>query len=89
MFSTDPPLGKGSKYTVLADPKHVTGFQNVAPIVKASVAQEAGSDFTKTVNSVSAKLTLPAILAMNKAVIVDKQDPAAVAKSFLQANGLV
>ena len=42
VFSTDPPLGKGSKYTVLADPKHVTGFQNVAPIVKASVAQAAG-----------------------------------------------
>ena len=38
VFSTDPPLGKGSKYTVLADPKHVTGFQNVAPIVKTSVA---------------------------------------------------
>ena len=34
VFSTDPPLGKGSKYTVLADPKHVTGFQNVAPIVE-------------------------------------------------------
>ena len=30
VFSTDPPLGKPSKYTVLADPKHVTGFQNVA-----------------------------------------------------------
>ena len=26
VFSTDPPLGKGSKYTVLADPKHVTGL---------------------------------------------------------------
>ncbi len=23
VFSTDPPLGKGSKYTVLADPKHI------------------------------------------------------------------
>jgi osmoprotectant transport system substrate-binding protein len=88
VFSTDPPLGKGSKYTVLADPKHVTGFQNVAPIVKASVAQAAGPAFTKTVNAVSAKLTLPAILAMNKAVSLDKQDPAAVAKSFLHANGL-
>ena len=53
------------------------------------VAQAAGSDFTKTVNAVSAKLTLPAILAMNKAVIVDKKDPAAVAKQFLQANGLL
>jgi len=89
VFSTDPPLGKNSKYTVLADPKHVTGFQNVAPIVKTSVAQSAGSSFTSTVNAVSAKLTQNAIVAMNKAVIVDKQSPATVARLFLQANHLV
>jgi osmoprotectant transport system substrate-binding protein len=88
VFSTDPPLAPPSKYTVLTDPKHITGFQNVAPIVKTSVAQSAGSTFTSTVNAVSAKLTLPAILAMNKAVIVDKKSPAAVAGQFLKANGL-
>jgi osmoprotectant transport system substrate-binding protein len=88
VFSTDPPLGKGSKYTVLADPKHVTGFQNVAPIVKASVASSLGTKFTSTVNAVSAKLTLNAIVAMNKAVIVNKQSAAKVAKAFLKANGL-
>ena len=87
-FSTDPPLGKGSKYTVLADPKHVTGFQNVVPIVKTSVATAGGATFTNTVNAVSAKLTQDAIVAMNKAVIVDKQSPADVAKTFLKANGL-
>jgi osmoprotectant transport system substrate-binding protein len=89
VFSTDPPLSAPSKYTVLTDPKHVTGFQNVAPIVTASVAKAAGSTFTSTVNAVSAKLTLPAILAMNKAVEVDKQSPATVAQTFLKANGLV
>jgi osmoprotectant transport system substrate-binding protein len=89
VFSTDPPLGKNSKYTVLADPKHVTGFQNVAPIVKTSLVKALGSKFTKTVNAVSAKLTLPAIVAMNKAVEVDKQSPATVAKAFLKANGLL
>jgi osmoprotectant transport system substrate-binding protein len=88
VFSTDPPLGKGSKYTVLADPKHVTGFQNVVPIVKTSVAKASGPTFTKTVNAVSAKLTQDAIVAMNKAVIVDKQLPSAVARQFLKANGL-
>jgi osmoprotectant transport system substrate-binding protein len=88
VFSTDPPLAKPSKYTVLADPKHVTGFQNVAPIVKASLASQLGSKFTSTVNAVSAKLTLPAIIAMNKAVEVDKHSAASVAKSFLKANGL-
>jgi len=88
VFSTDPPLGKGSKYTVLSDPKHVTGFQNVAPIVKASVATSLGAKFTATVNAVSAKLSQNAIVAMNKAVIVDKQSAAKVAKAFLKANGL-
>jgi osmoprotectant transport system substrate-binding protein len=88
VFSTDPPLGKPSKYTVLADPKHIGGFQNVAPIVKSSVAKAAGPDFAKTVNAVSALLTQDAIVAMNKAVIVDKKSPAAVAKAFLYANGI-
>jgi osmoprotectant transport system substrate-binding protein len=88
VFSTDPPLAKPSKYTVLADPKHVTGFQNVAPIVKTSVATALGSKFTSTVNAVSAKLTLKAIIAMNKAFYVDKQPAAKIAKAFLKANGL-
>jgi osmoprotectant transport system substrate-binding protein len=88
VFSTDPPLGKGSKYTVLTDPKHIGGFQNVAPIVTASVAKAGGADFTKTVNAVSALLSQNAIVAMNKAVIVDKKSPAAVAKAFLYANGI-
>jgi osmoprotectant transport system substrate-binding protein len=87
-FSTDPPLGKPSKYTVLADPKHVTGFQNVAPIVKSSVATALGPTFTNTVNAVSAKLTIPAIVAMNKAFYVDKKSAASIAKAFLKANGL-
>src|SRR5437763_1965936 len=88
VFSTDPPLGKGSKYTVLADPKHVTGFQNVVPIVKTTVVSSLGPTFTKTVNAVSAALTQNAIVAMNKAVIVNKQSAASVAKAFLKANGL-
>jgi osmoprotectant transport system substrate-binding protein len=88
VFSTDPPLGPGSKYTVLKDPKHVTGFQNVVPVVKTSVAQAAGPSFKQTVNAVSAKLTQNAMVAMNKAFYVDKQSAAAIAKAFLKANGL-
>ena len=88
VFSTDPPLAKPSKYTVLSDPKHVTGFQNVAPIVKTSVVTALGPKFTKTVNAVSAKLSLQAIIAMNKAFYVDKQSAAKIAKAFLKANGL-
>lgn len=89
VFSTDPPLLKPSKYTVLTDPQHVTGFQNAAPIVKTSVVTALGSKFTSTVNAVSAKVTLAAIIAMNKAVEVDKASPAVVAKAFLKANHLI
>jgi osmoprotectant transport system substrate-binding protein len=89
VFSTDPPLGKGSKYTVLKDPKHVTGFQNVAPIVKTSVAKAGGTAFANAVNKVSAKLTLPAIVAMNKAFYVDKKSAKSIATAFLKANGLI
>jgi osmoprotectant transport system substrate-binding protein len=74
---------------VLADPKHITGFQNVAPIVKTTIVTAYGSKFVQTVNAVSKKLTLPAITAMNKAVEVNKANPAAVAKAFLKANHLL
>ena len=87
VFSTDPQLGE-SKYTVLTDTKHVFGFQNVAPVVSQKVLSAAGPSFAKTVNAVSAKLTLPAMQAMNKAVAIDKKTPAAVASAFLKANGL-
>ena len=39
-----------------------------------------------TVNKINKLLTTPAIIAMNKAVAIDKQQPAAVAAAFLKAN---
>jgi osmoprotectant transport system substrate-binding protein len=87
VFSTDPQL-QGSKYTVLTDTKHIFGFQNVAPVVSNQVVAAGGAGFAKIVNAVSATLTVTAMRAMNKAVAIDKQSPAAVAGAFLKANGL-
>jgi len=84
-FSTDPPL-EGNKYTVLKDTKHIFGFQNVVPVLTKSLARDA--TLVKVVNAVSAKLTIPAMIAMNKAVGVDKKSPADVASAFLKANHL-
>jgi osmoprotectant transport system substrate-binding protein len=88
VFSTDPPLAAPSKYTVLTDPKHLFGFENVAPIVSSALVKAAGPTFTQTVNAVSAKLTQAAILAMNRAVEVNQESPASVAAAFLKANNL-
>ena len=87
VFSTDPQLSS-SKYTILADTKHIFGFQNVAPVVSQKTLAAGGSKLSQTVNAVSAKLTIPAMIAMNKAVAIDKKTPAAVASAFLKANGL-
>jgi osmoprotectant transport system substrate-binding protein len=87
VFSTDPQLGS-KKYTILTDTKHIFGFQNVAPIVSKKIAKAGGKKFTKAVNAVSAKLTIKAMIAMNKAVAIDKQSPTKVASAFLKANHL-
>jgi osmoprotectant transport system substrate-binding protein len=87
VFTTDAQLLSG-KFKVLSDPKHVFGFQNVAPVVKKSVLAAEGPEFANTMNKVSSLLTIRAIQQMNKAVSVDKQSASNVAKQFLQANGL-
>jgi len=56
--------------------------------VSNKVMSSEGAGFAKVVNAVSAKLTTPAMRAMNKAVAIDKQTLAAVAGTFLKANDL-
>ena len=85
--ATEPALAD-PKYTALIDDKHIYGFQNVAPIVSKKLVAAYGAKFTNAVNAVSAKLTNKAMIAMNKAVAVDKKTPAAVAAAYLKANGL-
>jgi osmoprotectant transport system substrate-binding protein len=87
IFSTEPALASGT-YTVLTDTKHIFGFQNVAPIISKKTLAAGGMELEDAINAVSAKLTIDAMIAMNKAVAVDKKTPAAVAAAFLKANGL-
>jgi osmoprotectant transport system substrate-binding protein len=88
VFTTDGQL-LGGKFKVLEDPKHVFGFQNVAPVVKQSVVTSEGPAFAETLNKVTSLLTTKAIQQMNAAVSIDKQSAGTVAKQFLQANGLL
>jgi osmoprotectant transport system substrate-binding protein len=89
VFSTDAQLATG-KYTQLTDPKNIFGFQNVALVINTKKLQQLGGQkFMSIIDKVNSLLTLPAIGAMNKAVVIDKQSPATVAKSFLQANHLI
>ena len=84
VFTTDPQLASG-KYVVLKDPKNIFGFQNIALVIDKNKVN-ACPGLLDTVNGVNKLLTTPAIIAMNKAVAIDHQQPAAVAAAFLKAN---
>jgi osmoprotectant transport system substrate-binding protein len=88
VFSTDAQLASG-KYTVLEDPEGVFGYQHVAMVMNKDKNDALGPDFFGTIDSVSKLLTNDAMISMNKAVAIDKQDEADVAKKFLQANNLL
>jgi len=86
VFTTDPQLASG-KYVVLKDPKNIFGFQNIALVVNKNKVN-AWPSVMPTVDKINALLTTPAIIAMNKAVAIDHQQPATVAAAFLKANNL-
>jgi osmoprotectant transport system substrate-binding protein len=89
VFSTDAQLASG-KYTVLKDPKGVFGYQHVAMVMNTDKYEALGGpEFFAVIDDVSGLLTNDAMITMNKAVVLDKQDEAEVARSFLEANGLL
>jgi osmoprotectant transport system substrate-binding protein len=89
VFSTDAQLASG-KYTVLKDPKGIFGYQHVAMVMNRDKYEALGGpEFFAVIDDVSRLLTNDAMITMNKAVVLDKQDEAEVAREFLQANGLV
>ena len=88
VFTTDGQLATAGKYVILSDPKHVFGYQNVAPVVSSKLLAKEGPAFASTLNKVDALLTFNAIQSLNKAVSIDQETPASVAAAFLKANGL-
>jgi osmoprotectant transport system substrate-binding protein len=87
VFTTDGELSQGG-YALLADPRNIFGFQNVAFVANRPVLKQEGPAFAQTLNAVSAKLSTQALRVMNAAVDLDQQSPEAVARQFLAANNL-
>jgi osmoprotectant transport system substrate-binding protein len=87
-FSTDGQLAT-TNYTALEDPKHIFGYQYVAPVVKQSVADAQGPEFEQTLDCVSSLLTTKVMQALNQEVQINGGDPAEVAKAFLTQNKVI
>ncbi|MGI8902405.1 MAG: glycine betaine ABC transporter substrate-binding protein [Solirubrobacteraceae bacterium] len=85
--TTDGQLSGGG-YLLLTDPQRVFGWGEETPVVSAKVLADEGPAFAARIDAVSALLTTTVMRGLNAAVDVSHQDPAAVAKAFLQAHGL-
>jgi osmoprotectant transport system substrate-binding protein len=84
VFTTTPQIITDHLVS-LADPKFNFAAQNVIPLVYKA---DATSTITDTLNAVSAKLTTAALLQMDSAVIIDKQNYTTVATAFLKTIGI-
>ena len=86
--STDGQLATGD-YTVLRDPRRVFGWGNVVPVVSGKALAAEGPAFADTLQRVNDMLSTATIRQLNYAVAIAGQDPAAVARQFLQTHGLL
>ncbi len=86
--STDGQLATGD-YVLMRDPRRTFGWGNVVPVVSAKAVAAEGSAFTDTIQRVDDTLTTDTMRQLNYAVSIAGQDPAAVARQFLQTHGLL
>ncbi|HTT50673.1 MAG TPA: ABC transporter substrate-binding protein [Streptosporangiaceae bacterium] len=84
VFTTTPQIITDHLVS-LADPKFNFAAQNVTPLVYKKAAT---STVVSTLNAISARLTTAALVAMNKAVILDHANYSTVAQGWLKAVGL-
>jgi osmoprotectant transport system substrate-binding protein len=86
VFTTDGQLVE-KRYTLLTDPRRLFAFQNVAPVIRADLA-ERYPELVDKINAVSAELTTDAMREMNLSV-QRGDEPAVVAERFLRQNDLL
>jgi osmoprotectant transport system substrate-binding protein len=84
-FTTDAVISEKG-YVQLEDPQSMILPQNVIPLVREEVASDSAA--TSALNGVQAVLTTEDLVALNKKVDSERQDPDQVAAEWLTSKGL-
>jgi osmoprotectant transport system substrate-binding protein len=84
LFTTDPNV-EANDLVPLEDPEALFAAQNVVPLLRADAVDET---VTEALNEVSAALDTETLGALVTRVVIDKEDPDAVAEDFLAENDL-
>lgn len=87
LFTTSGVIA-GNGWVLLKDDKNLQPADNVTPVLSNKITSAYGATLTDLVNKISAKITTSVLTDLNKQTDIDKKDPDAVAKAWLQSNGL-
>lgn len=87
LFSTDGRIAS-ENWVLLADDRNMLAADNIVPVVTAGLIDAYGEDMARIVNAVSAKLTTPVLIELNRQFDVDKRDAREIAAAWLEANPL-
>jgi osmoprotectant transport system substrate-binding protein len=85
LFSTDPAIQENG-WVLLEDDKQLQSAENITPVVRQEVLDDT---IEERLNAISAALTTETMTELNGRVSIDGEDPAEVATSFLEDNGLL
>jgi len=80
LFSTTPQI-KSSGYVVLEDPKDSLGVNNITPLLCAKAVPDKARSI---LDSISSSLSTEELTAMNASYVLDKEDAADVAATWLK-----
>ena len=85
MFSTDPSI-EANGFIPLLDDKHLQSAENITPVIRTDLLSD---EVRGLLDALSARLSSDTVTQLVGKVVIDGQDVAAVARSFLAANGLL
>jgi osmoprotectant transport system substrate-binding protein len=90
LFTTDAQLSADAdKYVILEDDQKIFPAGNVIFVTPQNVVNEAGPDYEKTITQVQSGLTVPVMQELDARVDIDRQQPADVARQYLQESGYI
>ncbi len=85
LFTSDGAVSARG-FVMLEDDKSLQPVENVVPVIRDEVVTD---DIETVLDAISENLTTEDLSEMNKAVDVDKADPADVAEAWLRDNGYI
>lgn len=87
LFTTDGHLS-GGQFVLLEDDRSLQPPENVVPVLRKEVLDRYGTRLSTAVDRVSAALTTPELIQLNRRVAIDGVKPVQAAVDWLRAHGL-